>query len=152
MNTIVLATDGSPSAEAATTEAIELCADTGRPLRIVVVWRVPVVAGYGYAPTTVVPELSKAEREHAERVGEQAASRAHAAGVTATFELRQGDAADEICLAAGNVGASLIVIGAHGWGALKRALFGSVSTHVLREAPCPVLVVREAARAADRAA
>ena len=143
MNTILLATDGSPSAEAATTEAIELCADTGRPLRVVVVWRIPVVAGYGYAPTTVVPELADAEREQAEKVGEEAVSRAHAAGVTATFELREGDAADEICVAARNVTASLIVIGAHGWGAIRRAVFGSVSTHVLHEAPCPVLVVRE---------
>ncbi len=143
MNTILLATDGSPSAEAATTEAIELCADTGRPLRVVVVWRIPAVAGYGYAPVTVVPELADAEREHAERVGEEAVSRAHAAGVSATFELRQGDAADEICVAAENLGASLIVSGAHGWGAIRRAVFGSVSTHVLHEAPCPVLVVRQ---------
>ena len=143
MNTILLATDGSPSAEAATTEAIELCDDTGRPLRVVVVWRIPVVAGYGYAPVTAVPELADAEREHAQKVGDDALARAHAAGVAATLELRQGDAADEICVAAKNVGASLIVIGAHGWGAIRRAVFGSVSTHVLHEAPCPVLVVRE---------
>jgi nucleotide-binding universal stress UspA family protein len=148
MNTILLATDGSPSAEAATTEAIELCDDTGRPLRVVVVWRIPTIAGYGYTPVTAIPELADAEKEHAEKVGEAAVARAHGAGVTATFELREGDAADEICVAAKNLGASLIVIGAHGWGAIRRAVFGSVSTHVLHEAPCPVLVVREASRAA----
>ena len=39
-------------------------------------------------------------------------------------------------------GVRLIVLGAHGWGAFKRLLSGSVSTHVMHEATCPVLVVR----------
>jgi hypothetical protein len=34
------------------------------------------------------------------------------------------------------------VVGSHGWGPLKRALFGSVSTGVLHHAKRPVLVVR----------
>jgi Universal stress protein family len=34
------------------------------------------------------------------------------------------------------------VIGSHGWGVVKCALFGSVSTGVLHQAKCPVLVVR----------
>jgi nucleotide-binding universal stress UspA family protein len=38
-------------------------------------------------------------------------------------------------------GAELIVLGVHG-GALDRLLFGSTTHHVVREAPCPVLVVR----------
>ena len=40
------------------------------------------------------------------------------------------------------VDAAMIVVGAHGWGAFKRLVFGSVSLGVLHEAPCPVLVVR----------
>jgi Universal stress protein family len=35
------------------------------------------------------------------------------------------------------------VIGAHGWGRLKRLFLGSVSSGVLQNAPCPVLVVRD---------
>jgi nucleotide-binding universal stress UspA family protein len=34
-----------------------------------------------------------------------------------------------------------LVIGSNGWGAVKRALFGSVSTGVLHHVTCPVLVV-----------
>jgi len=39
--------------------------------------------------------------------------------------------------------ADLIVMGAHGHGAIGRTLFGSTTHHVVREAPCPVLTVRQ---------
>jgi nucleotide-binding universal stress UspA family protein len=38
--------------------------------------------------------------------------------------------------------ADLIVLGAHGHGAVERTLFGSTTHRVLRDAPCPVLTVR----------
>lgn len=37
----------------------------------------------------------------------------------------------------------LIVISTHGYTGVNRALLGSVTERVVREAPCPVLVVRE---------
>ena len=37
----------------------------------------------------------------------------------------------------------MIVVGSRGTGRLKRALLGSVSEHLVRNAPCPVLVVRD---------
>lgn len=40
-------------------------------------------------------------------------------------------------------GAELIVMGVHSRGALDRAFFGSTASHVVRQARCPVLVVRE---------
>ena len=141
MKTILLATDGSPSAENATDEAIELAAATGWPLRVVTVWNMPVVTGYGYAPYPLPRELADAEREHAHDVAAAAVAKAGDAGLDATFELRTGLPADEICAAAKETAASMIVIGAHGWGAVRRFIFGSVSTHVMHTAPCPVLVV-----------
>jgi nucleotide-binding universal stress UspA family protein len=35
-----------------------------------------------------------------------------------------------------------VVIGSHGWGAIRRLVFGSVSSALLHHAPCPVLVAR----------
>jgi nucleotide-binding universal stress UspA family protein len=45
-------------------------------------------------------------------------------------------------------GLDVLVCGSRDQGAVKRLLLGSVSTHVVRNAVCPVIVVP--ARAADR--
>ena len=141
MKTILLATDGSPSATKATAVAIELAGELGASLRVVSVWRLPVY-DYGYVPLRYAPELMEEQRKHADGVLAAAIATAAAAGIDASPDLRQGDAADEICAAAQEAEADMIVLGAHGWGAVKRFLFGSVSTIVLHHAPCPVLVVR----------
>jgi nucleotide-binding universal stress UspA family protein len=142
MDTILLATDGSPSARAATAAAIELAVATGWQIRVLTVWQTPIVAGYGYAPIVALPELAEAEREHALGVAERAVEAAGAAGVSATVQIREGEAASEICSVARELETRLVVVGSHGWGPVTRLLFGSVSTHVLHHAPCPVLVVR----------
>jgi nucleotide-binding universal stress UspA family protein len=46
--------------------------------------------------------------------------------------------------------ADLIVVGAHARGAVSRSFFGSTANHVMRQAGCPVLVVRESARRTGR--
>lgn len=143
MNTILLATDGSPSAKLATDEAIRLASATGWPLRVVTVWNTPIPVGYNFAALQLPPELRQLERAHAREAAQAAVTRAAVADVDATFELREGMAADEIVAAAAESHASLLVLGAHGWGAVKRLVLGSVSTQVLHESPCPVLVVRE---------
>ena len=52
----------------------------------------------------------------------------------------RGDPAAAIVHHAAEVGASAIVIGTRGRGGIKRAVLGSVSDHVIRHAPCPVIV------------
>lgn len=149
MKTILLATDGSPSAQKATGIAIELAGPLDAALRVVSVWHVPVY-DYGYVPVQYSPELDEAQRDGAGRAAKQAVETATAAGVRATSEIRQGPAAVEICAAAEETGADMIVLGAHGWGVMKRAIFGSVSTAVLHHASCPVLVVRADPDEAER--
>ena len=140
MKTILLATDGSECARLATTAAIELAQLTGGPLHVVTVWHAPIQVGYSIP--MAIPELIADARKHAKVVALETVEQAAEAGVEATWETREGYPADEICKAARELPAGLVVLGAHGWGPVKRILIGSVSTHVLHEAPCPVLVVR----------
>jgi nucleotide-binding universal stress UspA family protein len=141
MARILLATDGSPSAERATHEAVTLAAATGWPLTIVTVWHLPVT-GFAYEPLVAVPEVEEAVRESAQKALDAAAAAAREAGIEPDVELVEGIPADEICALAERRAASLVVIGSHGWGSVRRLIFGSVSTAVLHHAPCPVLVVR----------
>ena len=60
---------------------------------------------------------------------------------TRTLVLR-GIPVDEICVTAETYEPRFLVVGSHGWGVVKRAVFGSVSTGVLHRAKCPVLVIR----------
>jgi len=53
-----------------------------------------------------------------------------------------GQAAKAICKAARDHHASLIVLGSHGRTGVWRQVLGSVAEHVVRQAPCSVLVVR----------
>jgi len=64
--------------------------------------------------------------------------------------VKAGRAHELILRMAREEGAELLVLGARGRGALERMLFGSTSRRVVREAPCPVLVVRGAPLAAEQ--
>jgi nucleotide-binding universal stress UspA family protein len=140
MNTIVLATDGSPSAIAATAEAIDLAQDLDARLVAVAVEHVPAYGYYGYGD--VSSALLAGEHEHVQRVLAEIAHQCEDAGVHCETVAATGPVVEEICRVARERDATFVVVGAHGWGAFRRAVFGSISTAVLHEAPCPVLVVR----------
>lgn len=72
----------------------------------------------------------------------QALSRA--AGLPVTSELLTGSPWNEVADYARREAADLIVAGTHGYTGLKHALLGSTAERIVRHAPCPVLVVREA--------
>lgn len=59
--------------------------------------------------------------------------------------LTMGDPAAEIVRIAADEQAEMIVLGTHGRTGMTRLLMGSVAEAVVRRAPCPVLVYREAA-------
>ena len=86
-------------------------------------------------------------------IAERMAKRAHqdlqalidrlSGSVTTTEAVREGRTWVEICEAAKEEKADIIVIGSHGRTGLSHVLIGSVAETVVRHASCPVLVVRE---------
>ena len=150
---ILFATDGSPSAEEAEREALELARRLHAPLVVVSVTHItlPAVGYSGYGYSNVVAELTKEERKRVEKVLASVADRAEAEGVSCSTVAAEGFAVEEICRRASEYDAQLIVVGSHGWGAARRLLSGSVSTGLVHSAPCPVLVVRGRQHALEHA-
>jgi nucleotide-binding universal stress UspA family protein len=64
------------------------------------------------------------------------------AGVSASGDLAEGAAHEQIVARSRAVGADLIVMGTHGRRGFNRLFMGSVAERVVRLAPCPVLTVR----------
>ena len=64
------------------------------------------------------------------------------AGVSVRFLVWEGEPGPAIVEAAIAEAADLVVVGTHGRSRVERLVLGSVSDHVVRHAPCPVLIVR----------
>ncbi|GJP44433.1 hypothetical protein CLOM_g3840 [Closterium sp. NIES-68] len=62
--------------------------------------------------------------------------------VTSVTKIYQGEARGAICQACEENEASMLVIGSHGHGPVKRSFLGSVSDYCSKYARCPVVVIR----------
>ncbi len=141
MDTILIATDGSSGARAAVENGLELAEETGADVLFVAVRRPPLpVFGDPYWQQSVSNELARLRPALKEAVAE-----AESLGISADYDLVEGDAADEILRLARARDVDLIVIGSRGLGAVASAIIGSVSKRVLHDADRPVLVVNERA-------
>ncbi len=64
-------------------------------------------------------------------------------GIVADYVIYEGFAEECILDYAKRQEADIIIMGSHGRRGLKRMILGSVAEHVIRRAPCPVLVIKE---------
>jgi nucleotide-binding universal stress UspA family protein len=103
---------------------------------------VVTVAGPVYRNPTLPKFADEDEEAKQQAALAEAKARLGESGIEARSAAPVGDAAAEIVRIAKESGADLIVLGARGLNPLKRLLLGSVSTKVLHEAPCDVLVVK----------
>jgi nucleotide-binding universal stress UspA family protein len=103
-----------------------------------------LVSGTGMAGGVMSEgEFDALERERLTEAEEQLRSAAESLGITASDSLvARGEPARALCDLAAERGARAIVLGSRGRGGVKRALLGSVSDHVVRNAPCPVVITR----------
>ena len=149
-STILVPLDGSDTAAAAVPVAREIAQRFGARLRLVqmIDTRAATLALGANAATGGVTDPAAITGEvavHADvakaylsATAEQLAD----AGLTADYEVRDGAAGQGIIAAARAANAELIVMCSHGHGGLGRMVFGSVTDHVVRHSPTPVLVVR----------
>jgi nucleotide-binding universal stress UspA family protein len=141
VGSIVVGTDGSPSADAAVRRAAEVAKATGA--------RVDLVTAYPDVPAyrETISSSAKAEPINLRQVAESVLAREARAlvdqGVEVTTHAREGDPADVIIDVAQEVGADLIIVGARGLSGLQRFLLGSVSSKLSHHSPISVMVVRD---------
>ncbi len=100
------------------------------------------VAAPVYRDPTLARFPDDVEEERQQSAVEEAKTLLAESGIDARSAAPVGDAAAEIVRIAEESGADLIVLGARGLNPLKRLVLGSVSTKVLHQAPCDVLVVK----------
>lgn len=143
MKAILIATDGSPSAQEAVEFGLELAEEQGAGAVFVhVAPALDVVPSPGFGWTAGVPhEVTDYDWSPLNEAMDLAKER----GIEARTAMLRGDVVDEIVAYADTIDAELIVVGSRGHGAIASALLGSVSRGVLHEARRPVLVVRGAA-------
>ena len=133
---VLVATDGSPSARAAVATAAAFPWPRNAELH-------GVVARRPEAPA----ETPKRTRAALDRGGMRIAATARRALARrwpeADVAIVNKRPVDAVLEEARRLGASVVVLGWRGHGAISRFLFGSVSRGVVRQATCPVLVVRQ---------
>lgn len=98
-------------------------------------------AELGYAPVLAEEMLDKIQAE-AQGELDSLVEQLRAQNIRASGELRLGRPYLEICQAAQEWKADLIVLTTHGHTGLKHVLLGSTAERVIRHAPCPTLVLR----------
>lgn len=142
---ILVAVDGSSTAERALQEAIKLAGGLQAQLRIV-----HVVDSVNLNLSVEIPDptgIWDAMRKAGEEILRKAGTVANEAGISAETRLIEIDALGQripevIAADADAWSADLIVIGTHGRRGLSHLLLGSVAEGVVRVAAKPVLLIR----------
>ena len=143
--TLLLCTDGSDTALDALAAGLQVLGRAHRTVLATVIepGDATLVLGTGMAGGVMSP--SEYERMEDQRVQ---AARAVLEQARSTLELPDaemmittGSPGPSLCELAASLGASVIVMGTRGLGGIRRAVLGSVSDHVVRNAPCPVLTM-----------
>jgi nucleotide-binding universal stress UspA family protein len=136
---ILVAVDGSPDAEQALTEAIDLAESENTRLTLMTALSQVPMPAYG-APGLPVAQMLEDAHLEAEAILRHACERVPD-DVTVTTVLSERPIRVALIhqIADGNY--DLVVMGSRGRGAVRSALLGSVSHYVLHHSPVPVLIV-----------
>lgn len=138
---ILVALDFNPISEHALDYAVDLAEKIGARVTVIHVYSLAVLMALDgeYLPTadSAAHKAADAQKQLDATLATFAGRKVEIQGV-----LRVGEAAEEVCAQAKELGADLVVVGTHGRGVIGRALLGSVAQSVLHASPVPVLTVR----------
>ncbi len=147
MKTVLIPIDFSDVSE----RLLQTAADWSREMSLSVILLHVVEPYYdaiGYYPE-VQPVWPVPILHTGESILQERQNKLHAFASTYTDQLpdidcrvRLGMPAEEIVNCAKETHADLLLIGSHGHGALYHLILGDVSTDVMRNAPCPVMIVQ----------
>ena len=141
---IVVGTDGSPTAQEAVRQAADLAARLRARVYLVSAYE-PVPEGRLRAERQSVPadlQWTVNPREDVDDTLEQGAETLRESGVDVEIVPREGDPVDAILDVAEEKHADLIVVGNKGMTGAKRFLLGSVPNKISHHAPCSVMIIR----------
>jgi nucleotide-binding universal stress UspA family protein len=144
---ILVGTDGSDDAIAAAQRGLELFRPDAT-VHLICIVEPPAIVHSGmesaFAGGIATPEEIDTAWAIAIDEAKAALERTVNALSTATIEtaVERGAPGAVLCERAEALGADAVVVGSRGRGAIRRVLLGSVSSYVVHNAPCPVLVVR----------
>jgi nucleotide-binding universal stress UspA family protein len=141
---VLVCTDGSDVALAALQRGLAVVAPAERiVVATVVSFTHPGdVLGTGMAGGLLTADQAREQDAAIEVAGQRAldVTCRHLGLDGAETALVHGTPGPALCDLAVDLPAAVIVIGTRGLGGLRRAMLGSVSDHVVRNAPCPVVV------------
>ena len=139
---VLVALDGSPSAEAVLRFLLEIAGPLD--MTVVLLWVLEPVPPVVLEGTRhMVLDDIEGRRSDAEEYLASVAAALRAKGVDVSWQVRLGRPSDEILAAARESSTHLIAMATHGRTGLNRLLFGSVAEAVLRQAPVPVFMIRQ---------
>jgi nucleotide-binding universal stress UspA family protein len=142
IKTILHPTDFSDLADQAFRLACALARDYGAKLLLLHVRPAPIAPSGVMTMEPEPPDPREFARAQLDRMLPEGLS------VPCERHLRVGNEAEEIARLADEAACDLIVMGTHGRTGLGRMLMGSVAEKVVRQAPCPVLTIKQPAKAA----
>src|SRR5262245_29780596 len=140
---VLVPIDLSATADRALVYAIALAQQLQARLTLLHWFDLPPLAMGDPATGLPVTALDSLETE-AQQLLQASLERVQSAGLQGDSLLVQGTPTQTIVDTAGEQGVDLIIMGTHGRTGLAHVFLGSVAEHVVRQGPCPVLVVRRA--------
>ncbi len=143
---VIVPPDGSTLSETAIQPAVEIAKAANAEIVFTEILRLPFfgvgVAGIEYGAGDYPGDYGiEVQKKEIPKYLQEFIDEAKMAGLNASASLRTGSPSQQIVEEASQIEDSIVVMGSHGAGGLKRWVVGSVADKVIRSAGQPVLVI-----------